>query len=411
MAFAFRRQPLKSIYNFYQLVTTLFGRIPWWILRSIPRSWRPRESWSLGRVLRVNLLRHHSEVSGRTGDLATEFNRGPNHLAILSGPGVNGVWVDAIPELIAGDLKVFADVSSVTSIPIPGYWSHKLGVNFEVASPPKASEKLIYCLHGGGYIHLSAHPSSLMASIPRGLLEFTDLVYRTFSIEYRLSSGEPFVVANPFPSALIDALAGYNYLVNAVGFAPSDIIICGDSAGGNLALALTRYLVENRNSTDVKLPAPPGGVILLSPWSDLSDFHEQPGSSMFHCSSSDFIFGGESYFYSKRAFLGPHGMEASETNRYISPACKYPSLKIDFHGFPRTFLVAGGAEVLLDQIRALKQIMVNDLGEGNGVEENEGKVRYLEAEDAIHDYLIFDWHEPERSSTLKEIADWIVLAP
>jgi hypothetical protein len=38
------------------------------------------------------------------------------------------------------------------------------------------------------------------------------------------------------------------------------------------------------------------------------------------------------------------------------------------------------------------------------------KVRYLEAEDGIHDFLVFDagWHEPERGDTLKAIAKWVV---
>jgi hypothetical protein len=33
----------------------------------------------------------------------------------------------------------------------------------------------------------------------------------------------PDLIANPFPAALLDVLAGYNYLVNDVGFSPSDI--------------------------------------------------------------------------------------------------------------------------------------------------------------------------------------------
>jgi hypothetical protein len=37
------------------------------------------------------------------------------------------------------------------------------------------------------------------------------------------------------------------------------------------------------------------------------------------------------------------------------------------------------------------------------------KVRYLEAEDGIHDFLVFDgWHEPERGDTLRAIAKWVV---
>ena len=318
---------------------------------------------------------------------------------------MNGVWVDPVPKFIIGDLKVYAETASVTSIRIPGYWTHKQGSIVEVASPPQAGEKLIYSLHGGGYNQLSAHPADVPAAIPRGLLKSIDSVQRVFAVEYRLSSGEPPTVANPFPAALLDAIAGYNYLVNVIGFAPQDIFICGDSAGGNLALALTRYLVENKTSSEVSLPAPPAGIILLSPWSDLSDFYEQPGSSMFSNERSDFVDNHESTVSRKKTFLGPHGLEAGETNRYVSPA--YPSLEISFIGFPRTFIIAGGAEMLLDQIKALHQRMVKDLGAGDGVRQNEGKVKYLEAPDSVHNFLLFDWQEPERSGTLKEIADWI----
>ena len=63
--------------------------------------------------------------------------------------------------------------------------------------------------------------------------------------------------------------------------------------------------------------------------------------------------------------------------------------------------------MFLDQIKILHQRIVKDLGSGDGVGENEGKVRYLEAPDAVHIFVLFEWHEPERSSALKEIAQWI----
>jgi hypothetical protein len=39
----------------------------------------------------------------------------------------------------------------------------------------------------------------------------------------------------------------------------------------------------------------------------------------------------------------------------------------------------------------------------------DAKVRYLEAEDGVHDFVVFDqgWHEPERSETLTAIAKWV----
>ncbi len=89
---------------------------------------------------------------------------------------------------------------------------------------------------------------------------------------------------NPFPAALLDALAGYAYLIDEVGFEPADIIVVGDSAGGNLALALVRYLIEE----DTKL-APPGALILLSPWADMGNSHkEDPLGSPYTNQNSDF---------------------------------------------------------------------------------------------------------------------------
>lgn len=265
-------------------------------------------------------------------------------------------------------------------------------------------------LHGGAYIRLSAHPSDPPGVIARSLVKHTGSVRRVFAPEYRLSSAEPFGDAHPFPTSLLDALTGYVYLVNEIGFAPSDIIIEGDSAGGNLAYALTRYLVEYQGTPG--LPAPPGALLLLSPWADVSDSHNIiPNGSATNFFTSDLL--GDpitSLKYPAEAFTGPHGLEAARINPYISPASLDPALVVDFKGFPRTFIVAGGAEVLIDQIRTLRDRMVKDLGEGNGVSEGDGKVRYHEAPDGIHDYLVFTWHEPEFTDTYKAIAEWISLA-
>jgi acetyl esterase/lipase len=253
-------------------------------------------------------------------------------------------------------------------------------------------------MHGGAYVRSSAHPEDFTATIPRGLLEHAESVHYAFSIEYRISSTSPNPIANPFPAALLDALAGYNYLVNDIGFSPSDIIFSGDSAGGNLAHALTRYLVEYKGTPNI--PAPPRALILMSPWTDMGTSHDRPGSSSYEFINSDYINTVEgSVNYSKDAFLGPFGMGAASHNRYISPASLHPSMSISFEGFPKTFIVAGGAEVLMDQIRTFWMKMVKDMGNEN--------VKYYEAQDAIHDYLLFSWHEPERTNTLVEIAEWI----
>lgn len=341
----------------------------------------------------------------RTGPLT----KMPNHEAITLGKNCQGVWVGAANHLITGDLKIWADVANVSSVRVPGYWTHKKGTSIKFASSPQSGEKIIYSLHGGGYVHESAHPSNLTSAIGRGLLKHVEPVTRVFSLEYRLAVGKP-KPAYPFPTQLIDALAGYNYLVDEVGFSPDDIIIIGDSAGGNLAHALTMYLTEYKDTTDVAIPAPPTAVILFSPWVDLGVTHiNLPEGSAKTLIPSDFIdITGSGNKYNTDAFIGPHGHEFAEINPYISPASLHPGLHVDFKKFPRTFIAGGGAEVLIDSIRTLRDRMVRDLGEGNGVKEGEGKVRYFEAPDGFHDYVVFGLHEPERTDTLVEINKWVL---
>lgn len=66
-----------------------------------------------------------------------------------------------------------------------------------------------------------------------------------------------------FPAPLLDALAGYLHLTRTLGFPPENITLIGESAGGHLALTLSRYLA------DISLPQP-GSMVLLSPWADFT---------------------------------------------------------------------------------------------------------------------------------------------
>lgn len=234
-------------------------------------------------------------------------------------------------------------------------------------------------------------------------MQYCKPIHRAFCIEYRLSSTVPYAEAGPFPTAIIDALAGYLYLVNTVGFAPTDIVIEGDSAGGNLALALTRYLVEHAGHPG--LPAPPGSLILLSPWTDIGTSHDGPTKSMVML-TMDYLGNMNSMrgMWSRAAYVGPHGMGAALNNVYISPASLAPGVAAArFTGFPKTFINVGGAERLYDMIITLKERMVRDMGEGSG----DGQVTLYEAPDAVHDYICVPWHEPERSETLQAIAKWL----
>jgi acetyl esterase/lipase len=343
---------------------------------------------------------------------------------------------------------------------------------------------VVLALHGGAYVIGSAYPDDVTANIAKGLLEHTpgdgnvdghanangrsdasangsasssssssvngssssssssgSYLRRVFSVEYRLAIGPPGQPPAPFPAALLDALAGYDYLVNTVGFAPEDVIVDGDSAGGNLALALVRYLVEEKeflssvdssdgtkeNKENKRKPlTPPGGLLLFSPWSDLGTSHERPASQTpSYFRRTDYIgnMPEKDAKWAHGHFAGPMGVEALEANRWTSPASKHVQLKGAtrkgekhregsgegdegtkglFAGFPRTFLVCGGSEYLAPAIRTLKERLAADLGEGGA-----NGLSYHEAPDGVHDYCAMPWFDPARTETLRAVGRWI----
>jgi acetyl esterase/lipase len=277
----------------------------------------------------------------------------------------------------------------------------KKHTDVEAEARPMTWEKIVYSLHGGAYIRLSASPHDIPANIGRGLLEHCVDVHRVFALEYRLSKHAPDEPANPFPAALLDALAGYVYLTSTVGVAPENIIIEGDSAGGNLALALVRYLVENAGLI-MGLPAPPAALLLLSPWVDPDDIAVPPGSRANANMASDYIGPPEGpvALYARRAFFGPLAYKCDgRFNRYVGAGCADVRMPhVSFEGFPRTMIVAGEAEMLVDQINTLVGRMKRDLGE---------KVYYYEVQDAVHDFIVFPFCEPERTLALEAIAGWL----
>ncbi|TFK53950.1 alpha/beta-hydrolase [Heliocybe sulcata] len=344
---------------------------------------RLKPGWSLKRTLMMKYWQHVMWLSRTFGTTAIN----PDHKALA--PGQKGLWVAPVPEeLIVG----------VKPVGLPGYWMDREGSDVPMGTPPRQGEKVVLHLHGGAYAFLSANPQDPTAHIGRGLLERCEAIGRVFSIEYRLTLTPNYEPVHPFPTQLLDALTGYHYLVKTVGFSPEDIILEGDSAGGNLALALTRYLVDHENPEDIAFLPKPGRLLLMSPWCDLSPVRATPGSSWTEFAHIDYI---EAVDIQKKAeiFCGALGLAEAEVNPYISPASTHPSISVSFKNFPRTFILCGGSEVFRDQIRVLRDRMIRDMGEENAA--------YCEPADGIHDFLGMDWLEPERTNSWNEIAKWL----
>ncbi len=177
---------------------------------------------------------------------------------------------------------------------------------------------VVLYLHGGGYTCGSLEYAKGFAStlaVEGGV--------RVFCAAYRLAP------ENPYPAALEDALESYQYLLQK-GYAPKQILLCGESAGGGLIYALCLKLKEQ------KLPLP-CGLIGISPWTDLTGSGE---SYVENLENDPSITPALLKFYAECYTSEPE-------NPFCSP------LFGDLRGLPPSLLFVGGDEVLLDDTRML----------------------------------------------------------
>jgi monoterpene epsilon-lactone hydrolase len=197
------------------------------------------------------------------------------------------------------------------------------GVPAEWISTPEAvDERVIYYLHGGGYVVGSINTHREMISrLSRAAGA------RTLAIDYRLAP------ENPFPAAVEDSTAAYRWLVST-GVDPARLVIGGDSAGGGLTVAT---LVALRDAGD---PLPAAGVC-LSPLVDL----EGLGESMTTRAQVDPMVQREALLQHAKAYLG----NAHPRTPLAAP------LYADLRGLPPLLIQVGTAEVLLDDSTRLAE--------------------------------------------------------
>lgn len=184
------------------------------------------------------------------------------------------------------------------------------GVSTEVISPKQShkSGTAVLYLHGGGFCTGSArtHRSLTTRLAASGMTVWVP--------EYRLAP------EHKQPAAVEDALACYRAL-RAQGLAPHQIVVCGDSAGGGLALRLALQL------RDAGEPMP-AGLMLLSPFLDTT----LAGETIRAASEIDPMLNAT---WLKQAV------------RWYGPGFKGPHLlNADLHGLPPMLIQVGDQEIL-----------------------------------------------------------------
>ena len=219
-------------------------------------------------------------------------------------------------------------------------------------------EKLIFYVHGGGYVSGSCNDHRSIVSkiaVKTGV--------KTLLYEYGLAP------ENPFPAALNDSVNVYQEVINK-GFKPENILMMGESAGGGLCLAVLLAL------RDQKIPLPKAAVA-IQPWTDLS------------CS-------GSSYTTKNKLSLAPlnswnvfsrYYVAGNEvTNPYISP------LFGELNGLPPLFISAGTDDELFDDA-----CLFSERAKQAGVD-----VTFQKGEGMIHCYPLLSPMFPEATKAMNE---------
>ncbi|MDR0315071.1 MAG: alpha/beta hydrolase, partial [Oscillospiraceae bacterium] len=262
-------------------------------------------------------------------------------------------------------------------------WNPPLGYDNTVYQVEKAelellknkkskSDKLILHIHGGGYIlPLSKN-------------------YRDISVELSKRSGEKAQIANlnyrvypkTYPSALDDAFASWLWLLKN-DYNPKNIIIVGDSAGGNLTLALTAKLRDEGYAL-------PKAIICISACSD----YTLAGDSFTYNLYKDPMFGllkGQPPEDVVKKFSPVYPGKADTKDPYLSPL--FGSLE----GFPDMLLLVGTHEMLESD-----SINIHQKAISQGV--NSKLIRY---EGMFHSWQFFGDLIPESEAAWNDIEKFI----
>jgi acetyl esterase/lipase len=239
---------------------------------------------------------------------------------------------------------------------VPGIWAFPQCADY--------SEVLIY-MHGGGFAVESASSHRKLAAHVAKALGVT-----AFVLDYRRAP------EHSHPAQVVDGVAVFSALAER-GIAPHDVTTIGDSAGGNLAVAIPLALREQGKAL-------PGGVIALSPWLDM----ENAGDTLVTNDGTDALINVPLLEGMIAGVLA--GGEIDPRTPLANP------LYADFTGFPRLYINAGALESLVDNATRL-----SERAERAGVDVTLSVVAGMQ-----HVFPCLAGRASEADEEIRKIADW-----
>jgi acetyl esterase/lipase len=243
------------------------------------------------------------------------------------------------------------------------------GITLErMTADQKKSDRVLLQMHGGGYVGGMSNNHRILGLRQATLADAGEVYF----VNYRLAP------AHVYPAALEDAVAVYKELLNR-GIKGENIILTGDSAGGNLAVELALYLKEN------KLPQP-GVIALASPW---TTFEHKKGTSRYYNDEKDVILG-------KGTPLNIPVKDAKYKGKLSRKDPRLSPIYADLSGLPPMLIQAGGNELFLTESVRLAEKAAAD-----------GTTVTLTVYPGMsHDFALLLPEMQDSIDSLKEIADF-----
>ncbi|KAK4166923.1 Alpha/Beta hydrolase protein [Cladorrhinum sp. PSN259] len=259
--------------------------------------------------------------------------------------------------------------------------------------------KIVYFFHGGGY----AVPMS------PGHFEWCLRAYLQASLELPADSTEEVAVAvlqytlvphGKYPTQLKQAADGLAHLL-ASGINPEDLVIGGDSAGGNLAVQVLSHLLHpHPEAKKIDLDGPLAGAFLVSPWvstrTDWPSFIRNGGIDML--SSATMVSGVRNLVEG----VDNYALEVKEGKAWCFPT-DFEEVEGWYKGLDRVvkhvYVTAGAEEVFLDQSVKIAEVIKN----GN----RKLDVRLEVTKGEAHDWILMEGENKMDGDATKRMRNWV----
>lgn len=271
---------------------------------------------------------------------------------------------------------------------------------------PDAKHVILY-FHGGGYTQpANAGNFMYLPRLVKDINEGREGELSVLLLAYTLAPEAR------YPTQLKEAAATLSFLIDGTGRSPADIVLSGDSAGGNLALSLLLHVLHPHGDVPgVKLDKPLGGALLYSPWASFStEFPSYDTNLLLDVMSPLALRKWAAMFLDKSNPGGAESDPGPVSGDAYTEACTNPASW--WEGLHRVvddvFVAYGSDEVLADSIKLLEEKLKLGWGNGGG---DVGRVVFMEGAREAHVMPVVDVITPGKgkSGTQVAIEEWCMM--